>query len=123
MSCCVIVTGANRGIGLGVAVSCLDNGAAVVYSIDYAAPGDEFAAAQKKWSGKLKAIQADVTKEATMNNAVDQIIQESGALHGMVVNAGRTNHKAALEFTEEDIHALFDINVRDEIWTATSDCL
>jgi NAD(P)-dependent dehydrogenase (short-subunit alcohol dehydrogenase family) len=29
----------------------------------------------------------------------------------MVVNAGRTNHKAALDFTEEEIHALFNVNV------------
>lgn len=32
----------------------------------------------------------------------------------MVVNAGRTNHKAALDFTEEEIHALFNINVSFE---------
>ncbi|KAL2689057.1 hypothetical protein Neosp_003108 [[Neocosmospora] mangrovei] len=105
------VTGANRGIGLGVAESCLDNDAALVYSIDYAEPGEEFAAAQKRWPGKLKAIQADVTKEATVTAAVDRIVEESGALHGMVVNAGRTNHKAALDFTEEEIHALFNINL------------
>ena len=83
----------------------------MVYSIDYAEPGDEFAAAQKRWPGKLKCLQADVTKEATVTAAVDQIVEESGALHGMVVNAGRTNHKAALDFSEEEIHALFNINV------------
>ncbi|KAJ3466549.1 hypothetical protein MRS44_004113 [Fusarium solani] len=107
----IAVTGANRGIGLGVAESCLDNDAALVYSIDYAEPGEEFAAAQKRWPGKLKAIQADVTKEATVTAAVDRIVEESGALHGMVVNAGRTHHKAALDFTEEEIHALFNINL------------
>ncbi|KAF5579117.1 D-arabinitol 2-dehydrogenase [Fusarium pseudocircinatum] len=107
----IAITGANRGIGLGVAEACLDNGAQVVYSIDYAEPGEEFAAAKKRWQGKLKAIQADVTKEATVVSAVDHIVESEGALHGMVVNAGRTNHKAALDFTEEEIHALFDINV------------
>ncbi|KAG5826889.1 hypothetical protein H9Q74_003015 [Fusarium xylarioides] len=107
----IAVTGANRGIGLGVAEACLDNGAQVVYSIDYAEPGEEFAAAQQRWQGKLKAIQADVTKEATVVSAVDQIVGSEGALHGMVVNAGRTNHKAALDFTEEEIRDLFDINV------------
>ncbi|KAM5356470.1 hypothetical protein ACJ41O_003116 [Fusarium nematophilum] len=107
----IAVTGANRGIGLGVALSCLDNGAQMVYSIDFAEPGEEFLTAQKSHPGKLKAIQADVTKEATVTAAVDQIVHESGAIHGMVVNAGRTNHKAALDFTEEEIHALFDINL------------
>ncbi|KAF7561122.1 hypothetical protein G7046_g3009 [Stylonectria norvegica] len=107
----IAVTGANRGIGLGVAEACLDNGAKFVYSIDYAEPGEEFAGAQKRWPGKLKAIQADVTKEPLITAAVDQIVEEQGAIHGMVVNAGRTNHKAALDFTEEEIHSLFNINL------------
>ncbi|KAK2612017.1 hypothetical protein QQS21_001982 [Conoideocrella luteorostrata] len=107
----IAITGANRGIGLGVAESCLDNGAEVIYSIDYAEPGSEFEAAQNRWPGKLRAIQADVTKEATIMTAVDQIARESGGLHGMVVNAGRTNHKPALDFSEEEIHALFNINL------------
>lgn len=37
----------------------------------------------------------------------------------MVVNAGRTNHKSALDFTTEEIEALFAVNVRFlpvEIW-------
>lgn len=42
---------------------------------------------------------------------MDKIIEEAGALHGMVVNAGRTNHKSALDFTTEEIEALFSVNV------------
>lgn len=84
----------------------------MVYSIDLAETGDDFAQAQKRYPGKLRAIQADTTKESNVTAAVDQIIEECGAIHGMVVNAGRTNHKAALDFTEEEVHALFSINVR-----------
>lgn len=94
-----------------MAESCLDNGAAAVYSIDIAEPGQEFQATEKKYPGKLRFITADTTKEATITAAVDKIVEECGAIHGMVVNAGRTNHKAALDFTEEEIHALFNINV------------
>ncbi|KAK7413952.1 hypothetical protein QQX98_007135 [Neonectria punicea] len=106
----IAVTGANRGIGLGVAECCLDNGAAVVYSIDLAEPGEEVAQAEKKYPGRIKAIQADSTKEASITAAVEKIVEQSGAIHGMVVNAGRTNHKAALDFTEEEIHDLFAVN-------------
>lgn len=109
----IAITGANRGIGLGVAESCLDNGAKAVYSIDIAdQPGDEFVAAQKKHGAdRLKSIQADITKEASVTAAIDKVIEEQGAIHGMVVNAGRTNHKAALDFSEEEILALFSVNV------------
>jgi NAD(P)-dependent dehydrogenase (short-subunit alcohol dehydrogenase family) len=65
----------------------------------------------KRFPGRVFAIQADVTKEDSAQAAVDEIIKESGALHGMVVNAGRTNHKPALDFTQAEIEALFNINV------------
>ncbi|KAK7428428.1 hypothetical protein QQZ08_005047 [Neonectria magnoliae] len=106
----IAVTGANRGIGLGVAECCLDNGAEVVYSIDLAEPGEEFAQAEKKYPGRIKAIRADSTREASITAAIEMIVEQSGAIHGMVVNAGRTNHKAALDFTEEEIHDLFAVN-------------
>jgi NAD(P)-dependent dehydrogenase (short-subunit alcohol dehydrogenase family) len=103
----ITITGAHRGIGLGIAQSCLDNGASRIYSIDIAAaPGDEFQALQKRYPGRLFAKQADVTREESTTKALDEIVTEAGALHGMVVNAGRTNHKSALDFTEEDIHQL-----------------
>jgi NAD(P)-dependent dehydrogenase (short-subunit alcohol dehydrogenase family) len=107
----ILVTGGNRGIGLGVAECCLINGAAQIYSIDLAEPGDEFAAIMKRFPGRIAAIQANVTDEESITAAVDKIVAESGAIHGMVVNAGRTNHKAALDFTKEDVEALFAVNV------------
>jgi NAD(P)-dependent dehydrogenase (short-subunit alcohol dehydrogenase family) len=113
------VTGGNRGIGLGIAECCLINGAAKVYSIDLAEPGDEFAAILKRFPGKIAAIQANVTDEDSITAAVDKIVAESGAIHGVVVNAGRTNHKAALDFTKEDVEALFAVNVSENQITCT----
>lgn len=52
-----------------------------------------------------------MTQESSIATAVDKIIDEADALHGMVVNAGRTKHKPALEFTDEEIEALFSVNV------------
>lgn len=112
------VTGANRGIGLGVAECCLDNGASKVYSIDFADPGDEFAAVSAKYPNRLFAVHADATKEPSIIAAVDKILEEAGALHGMVCNAGRTKHKAALDFTTEEIEQLFAINLFGAFYTA-----
>lgn len=107
----IAITGANRGIGLGIAECCLVNGASKVYSIDLAEPGEEFHTVSKQYPGQLFAISADVTEEKTVTAAIDKIIEESGALHGMVVNAGRTNHKSALDFTQQEIEQLFAINL------------
>jgi NAD(P)-dependent dehydrogenase (short-subunit alcohol dehydrogenase family) len=65
----------------------------------------------KKYPGKIFAIIADVTKEASVEQAVEKIIAESGAIHGMVCNAGRTKHKPALDFTTEEIEQLWNVNV------------
>ena len=83
-----LVTGANRGIGLGIAECCLSNGATKVYSIDIGETGEDFAALSKRYPGQLFAVVANVTEESTISAAIDKIIEEAGALHGMVVNAG-----------------------------------
>lgn len=107
----IAITGANRGIGLGIADCCLSNGAARVYSIDIGETGEEFAAVSSRYPDQIFALQADVTKEDSITAAVDKIVSEAGGLHGMVCNAGRTKHKPALDFTTEEIDQLWGVNV------------
>ncbi|KOC07750.1 3-oxoacyl-(acyl-carrier-protein) [Aspergillus flavus AF70] len=114
----IAITGANRGIGLGIAECCLSNGAVRVYSIDIGETGEEFLALSQRYPGKLHALNANVTEEDTITAAVEKIIEETGALHGMVVNAGRTHHKAALDFTKEEIENLFNVNLFGAFYTA-----
>ncbi|KAJ1707530.1 short chain alcohol dehydrogenase [Aspergillus flavus] len=114
----IAITGANRGIGLGIAECCLSNGAERVYSIDIGEMGEEFLALSQRYPGKLHALNANVTEEHTITAAVEKIIEEAGALHGMVVNAGRTHHKAALDFTKEEIENLFNVNLFGAFYTA-----
>jgi NAD(P)-dependent dehydrogenase (short-subunit alcohol dehydrogenase family) len=96
----------------------LDNGADKVYSIDFQDPGEEFQAIAKKYPNRIFAVSADATKEDSIIAAVDKILDEAGALHGMVCNAGRTKHKAALDFTTEEIEQLFAINLFGAFYTA-----
>ena len=84
----VAITGANRGIGLGVAEVCLANGVQVVYSLDLMEPSEDFAALSKKYAGRLKYKQMDVTIEESVQKAIDDIVVEEGAIHGMICNAG-----------------------------------
>lgn len=107
----IAITGANRGIGLGIADCCLANGATRIYSIDIGSPGEEFDAIASKYPNQLFALQADVTKEESIQAAIDKIVDEAGAIHGMVCNAGRTKHKPALDFTTEEIDQLWGVNV------------
>lgn len=103
---------------MGIAECCLSNGAAKVYSIDIGETGEDFTALSKHYPGQLFTVNADVTNESTITAAIDKIIEEAGALHGMVVNAGRTHHKAALDFTKEDIENLFNVNLFGAFYSA-----
>ena len=58
----IAITGANRGIGLGIADCCLSNDAAAVYSIDIGETGEEFESVAKQHPGKLHAIKAEPSR-------------------------------------------------------------
>ncbi|KAJ4362046.1 hypothetical protein N0V83_010988 [Neocucurbitaria cava] len=114
----IAITGANRGIGLGIADSCLTNGASAIYSLDIGPTGSDFASVSARFPGQLFALQADVTKEESIQAAIDKVIEQAGALHGMVCNAGRTKHKAALDFTTEEIDQLWGVNLYGSFYSA-----
>jgi NAD(P)-dependent dehydrogenase (short-subunit alcohol dehydrogenase family) len=107
----IAITGANRGIGLGVAEVCLANSAKVVYSLDLMDPSEDFQTLSKSNPGRFKYKQMDVTNEESVKKAIDDIVAEEGAIHAMCVNAGATKHQPALDFTMEQVRQLFELNV------------
>ena len=106
-----VVTGANQGIGLGLAEVCLANGAACVYSLDISAPSEDFAALQKLNPGKFEYIHVDVTSEESVTKAIDEVVAKSGRFDGMISNAGMTRHLPALDFSMAQVEQLFKLNV------------
>jgi NAD(P)-dependent dehydrogenase (short-subunit alcohol dehydrogenase family) len=109
----VAITGANRGIGLGIAEVCLANSANVVYSLDLMEPGEEFAALQKRYPN-FHFIQTDVTSEESVEKAISQVVEKSGRIDGLVANAGMTKHQPALDFDRPELEKLFNLNVRPD---------
>lgn len=107
----IAITGANRGIGLGLAEVCLANNAAVVYSLDLLEPDDDFNALAKKNPNRFKYLHMDVTDEPSIEKTINQIVEAEGGLHGMVANAGMTRHQPALDFTREQVEQLYKLNV------------
>jgi len=119
----VAITGANRGIGLGIAEVCLANSANVVYSLDLMEPGEEFAALQKRYPN-FHFIQTDVTSEESVEKAINQVVEQTGRIDGLVANAGMTKHQPALKFERPELEKLFNLNVRQNtrfrvVWVLT----
>ncbi|KAK7179479.1 hypothetical protein DPSP01_012510 [Paraphaeosphaeria sporulosa] len=107
----IVITGANRGIGLGLATVCLANDAKEVYSFDLFEPGEEFQALQQTHPKRVHYVHCDVTSEESVNKAVDQVVAQSGRIDGMVANAGMTKHQPALNFDRPQLEQLFNLNV------------
>ncbi|KAF4826884.1 NADP-dependent mannitol dehydrogenase [Colletotrichum tropicale] len=116
----VAITGANRGIGLGIAEVCLANDAKVVYSLDLFEPGEEFQAVQKANPKRIQYLHCDVTSEESVTSAIDAIIAKEGAIHGLVANAGMTKHQPALDFSRAQLEQLFNLNVFGAYFCATT---
>lgn len=83
----IAITGANRGIGLGLATVCLANDAAEIYSLDLFEPGEEFQALVKAHPKKVHYLHCDVTSEESVIKAVDTIVERSSRIDGMVCSA------------------------------------
>ncbi|KAL8804127.1 MAG: hypothetical protein Q9182_002760 [Xanthomendoza sp. 2 TL-2023] len=115
----IAITGANQGIGLGIAEVCLANSATVVYSLDINEPGNDFETLRQVHSN-FKYINTDVTIKQNVEKAIEEIYANEGRLDGFVANAGMTKHQPALDFTEEQLAQMFQLNVFGTYHCATS---
>jgi 3-oxoacyl-[acyl-carrier protein] reductase len=104
-----IVTGAARGIGLGVAELLAEAGASVV-AADVIAGGHEQLAA--KSSGRVLAAKCDVSKRAELDALVDLAVRRFGRLDVLANVAGVLRVAPTLEVPEEDVDLLLGVNLK-----------
>lgn len=83
-----IVTGAGRGIGLGIAEALCREGARVVIGELVAERGEEAAAILRAQGFLAVAGQLDVTQPASCRALVDQVRQDYGRIDVLINNAG-----------------------------------
>ena len=96
-----IVTGASRGIGLGIATRLAQDGADIIIG-DVLDMAD--AKAQIEAQGvKCIPMPCDVTKEADIQALVDKAVADYGKLDIMVANAGICIIKPVVETTVEGL--------------------
>ena len=95
-----LVTGGNRGIGLAIARRLQSEGNTVVITnrTGQAPEG-------------LLAVTCDVTDQASVDEAFDQIEAEHGPVEILIANAGVTRDMLMLRMSEEDFQATLDTNL------------
>jgi len=100
MSRSVLVTGANRGIGLATARSFIKNGDRVAAGYRSRQPPDD-----------LFGVRCDVTDTASVDAAFAAAEAENGPVEVLVANAGIMNDRLALATSDEDFQAVLDTNL------------
>lgn len=105
-----VVTGANTGIGQGIALALAEAGA------DIAAVGRsralETASKIHALGRKCELIDADLSSIAPVEGVVSQVVDSLGSLDILVNNAGIIRREDSLDFTEADWDAVMDTNLK-----------
>ncbi len=105
-----LVTGANTGLGQGIAMALAQAGA------DIAAvgrsPAEETRAAVEAAGRRFAFVSADLSSIEPVQRVVDEALDKLGALDILVNNAGVIRRADSIDFTEADWDAVMDTNLK-----------
>ncbi len=116
-----LVTGANSGIGKGVALALAEAGAAVM--VNYVV-GDDAATAVvdeiRAAGGRAVAHRADVSAEDQVDAMFERAIQEFGTIDILVNNAGLQRDKSFAEMSLDEWNKVLDVNLTGQFLCSRS---
>lgn len=105
-----VITGANTGIGQGIALALAAAGA------DIAAvgrtPAEETVAKVRDLGRRAEIVSADLSTIGPVQRVVDEAVDKLGKIDILVNNAGIIRRADSLDFTEEDWDAVVDTNLK-----------
>ncbi|KAN0141324.1 hypothetical protein V8E53_001080 [Lactarius tabidus] len=121
-----LVSGANRGLGLEMALALVEAGARVVYCVDlHKQPGDEWAQVaeyvrrMETVKGRLEYVCADVTDQKAMWKVGEEIGEREGRMDVCVAAAGiLKTHTDCLEYPANQFEEVIRVNTNGVLYTA-----
>jgi NAD(P)-dependent dehydrogenase (short-subunit alcohol dehydrogenase family) len=113
----VVVTGAGRGIGrVLVSDLCASSATVVACSrtqVDLDSLREEVSGA----GGEVVTIRADLSETKGIHLLISETLDVCGRIDGIVNNAGWDRRREAVDYTEEEVDALLNINLRSAYWS------
>ncbi|MDQ0915338.1 SDR family NAD(P)-dependent oxidoreductase [Paenibacillus sp. V4I5] len=107
-----LVTGAGRGIGKALAIGLAEAGADVALFARTASDIEEVAHEIRALGRKAYPFTVDVTNREQIEEAVQQIIEQTGRLDILVNNAGMNIRSQALAVTDEEWDTIMQTNLK-----------
>jgi len=106
-----VVTGSSSGIGKEIAITLAKNNFLTYATMRDPKKGQDFKSQADKENLPLKIVELDVTKDTSVNNAVQSITNEASRIDVLINNAGYGLMGAFEELPIEEIKAEFDTNI------------
>lgn len=108
-----VITGAARGIGLGVATRFAEEGASVaVVDLDEGAAAEAAGRLPLVEGARAIGIGANVSSSADVVAAIDRTVAELGGLHILMNNAGITRDNLLFKMTEDDWDLVIGVHLK-----------
>ncbi len=105
-----LVTGANTGIGQGIALALAEAGADIAAA--GRSPADDTVGKVRGLGRRAENFAADLSSVGAVQPLVDAVLAEFGRIDILVNNAGIIRRADAVDFTEADWDAVMDTNLK-----------
>ncbi|MEL6665814.1 MAG: 2-dehydro-3-deoxy-D-gluconate 5-dehydrogenase KduD [Pseudomonadota bacterium] len=105
-----VVTGANTGLGQGIAIALAQAGASI--SLVGRSEPDETIEQIDALGGKSCSVRADLSELGAIDGILDQTRKSLGGMDILVNNAGIIQRNEALDFTVEQWDSVMNVNLR-----------
>ncbi len=107
----ILITGASTGLGKETALYLAERGFRVYATVREMSGADKLLAEAKSRNVGLRVLPLDVVNPASIEHAVQTIVEESGGIYGLINNAGVGLRGYFEDLDDREIRQMFDANV------------
>ncbi len=109
----VIITGASRGIGKGIAEAFADHGANVAFTYSSSeAPALQLEKELSEKGVKAKAYKSNAASYAEAETLIAMVLEDFGGIDILINNAGITKDNLLMRMSEEDFDTVIETNLK-----------
>lgn len=109
----IIITGASRGIGKGIAQIFAQHGANVAFTYSSSAgPAEELAQELTALGIKAKAYQSNAADFESAQQLAADVLEDFGSIDVLINNAGITKDNLLMRISEEDFDKVIEVNLK-----------
>ncbi len=116
----ILITGGSRGIGAAIVKTCHEAGAQVAFT--YRSSSNQADELVDELGDRVKAYQSDAADYEAAGELIRTVIEDMGAIDGLINNAGITKDNLLLRMSEEQWDQVMHVNLKSA-FNLTKHCM